>query len=592
MAKAMENGSRVFGWEDYTVFAAMLVVSALIGLYHGCRFGLKRKKKKDEPESGSPSDFLTGGGQMSVIPVALSMLASFLSSITLMGQPVEVYLYGPQMWLMGLASFVVVPVIGYIFVPFFRKMKVTSAYEYYGKRFNRKFQLFASSIFTVQMLLYLALVLYAPALALHQVTGINTEVVVVVMYVVCIFYTTVGGIKAVVWTDSFQIIVMYTAIVAVLIKGTFDVGGLDVVWSRNKDASRDVLFDFDFDPTRRYTFWSVFIGSAFLHFSVFGSNQLQIQRYLSVQSISAARKMLWINAFGWALVSVLTAYTGMLIFAKYFDCDPITNKDIKSPDQLFPLYVMDVLGEYKGFPGLFVAGIFSAGLSTVSTGMNSLAAIWYAELEGTQFKSNLSSKKAGLTVKALALIFGLSSFAMVFLVPFMGPLVAIAISLSGFFSGSLLGVFLLGIYVPFANAMGAFVGLVSGIGIVGWMTIGVQVSIEKGYYVYETLPLSTAGCPVANETFSALIQSSDQELALLPYRISFLWYSFLAILITFVVGVVVSLLSRLICSSSPHTVLFKPTQGYQGTAYAIGKENKSNVKCDSATIGVWVSEKL
>lgn len=167
---------------------------------------------------------------------------------------------------------------------------------------------------------------------------------------------------------------------------------------------------------------------------------------LTLCHVSTAFRMLWINAFGWAAVSIMTAYTGMLIFAKYFDCDPITNKDIKSPDQLFPLYVMDVLGEYKGFPGLFVAGIFSAGLryirlsrtalqihanisvsfSTVSTGMNSLAAIWYAELEGTQFKSNLSSKKAGLTVKALALIFGLSSFAMVFLVPYMGPLVAVS----------------------------------------------------------------------------------------------------------------------------------------------------------------------
>lgn len=72
--------------------------------------------------------------------------------------------------------------------------------------------------------------------------------------------------------------------------------------------------------------------------------------------------MLWINVFGWTLVALLTAYTGMLIFAKYYDCDPITTKEIKTPDQLFPLYVMEVLGEFRGFPGLFVAGIFSAGL--------------------------------------------------------------------------------------------------------------------------------------------------------------------------------------------------------------------------------------
>lgn len=72
--------------------------------------------------------------------------------------------------------------------------------------------------------------------------------------------------------------------------------------------------------------------------------------------------MILINVVGWTLVAILTAYTGMLIFAKFYDCDPITTKAIQSPDQLFPLYVMEVLGEYKGFPGLFVAGIFSAGL--------------------------------------------------------------------------------------------------------------------------------------------------------------------------------------------------------------------------------------
>lgn len=72
--------------------------------------------------------------------------------------------------------------------------------------------------------------------------------------------------------------------------------------------------------------------------------------------------MVWINSAGWTLVVLMTAYAGMLIFAKYEHCDPIGNKEIKTADQLFPLYVMDVLGEYKGFPGLFVAGIFSAGL--------------------------------------------------------------------------------------------------------------------------------------------------------------------------------------------------------------------------------------
>ncbi|KAK6619231.1 hypothetical protein RUM44_003613 [Polyplax serrata] len=559
---------KVFGWEDYTVFAGMLLVSALIGIYHGFEFrGSKQKKKRVKEtgsEHGSPNEFLMAGGKMSTLPVALSMLASFLSSITLMGQPAEVYLFGPGLWLMGLALLVAIPFLYYIFIPFFRKLNLTSAYEYFGKRFGRPFQFFASIFFTLQMLLFLALVLYAPALAMHQVTGINTVVVVVIMYFVVIFYTTIGGMKAVIWTDTFQILVLYTAVTAILIKGTIDVGGFGTVWSRNAENSRGNFFDFDFDMTKRYTFWSAFIGSAFLHLSVFGANQLQIQRYMTVQTVQAAKNMIWINAGGWTIVSLLTAYTGMLIFAKYYDCDPITTKEIKSPDQLFPLYVMDVLGEYKGFPGLFVAGIFSAGLSTVSTGVNSLAAIWFSELEGTTFKKNLKPKGAGLTVKILALVFGLSSFGLVFIVPYMGNLVPVAISLSSFFSGSFLGIFILGMFVPFSNVWGAFAGLTSGVGFVGWLAIGAQVAIDQGYKLVDPLPLKVDGCSPLNQTLALLpvAEKVAKEPAFVLYRISFLWYSFIAIVVTVVVGVIVSAATHYLFSSTPFCDL-RPTHSYQ-----------------------------
>lgn len=116
------------------------------------------------------------------------------------------------------------------------------------------------------------------------------------------------------------------------------------------------------DPTERYSVWSSFIGAAVLHMAVYGANQLQVQRYLTVSSIAQARQMLWINCAGWTVVVLLTVYAGMLIFAKYASCDPITAGLVTKADQLFPLFVMDSVGDLPGFPGLFVAGIFSAGL--------------------------------------------------------------------------------------------------------------------------------------------------------------------------------------------------------------------------------------
>ncbi|KAG8222829.1 hypothetical protein J437_LFUL005035, partial [Ladona fulva] len=393
---------RHFGWQDYAVFAGMLVVSAMIGIYHGfnwrqilCRWtgGFSRAPSKGGADGGqaesagggqSSGEFLMGNRSMSTVPVALSMLASFLSSITLMGQPAEVYLFGSQMWLFGLAAFFVVPIAGYIFVPLFHKLQVTSAYE--------------------------------------------------------------GGMKAVVWTDTFQVVILYGSMIAVLVKGTIDIGGISTVWERNEASGRNIFFNWNPDPTDRYSVWSVVLGVGCLHVGTYGANQLQVQRYLSVATVAQARTMLWINAAGWTLVSLLTVYAGMLIYAAYFDCDPLISQTVKKPDQLFPLFVMDSLGDFPGFPGLFVSGIFSAGLSTVSTGVNSLAAIWFTELTGSSaeaklckgsqsgsvpksalLKIRLSERASAIAVKALALGFGLFSYGVVFLVPYMGGLVPVSI---------------------------------------------------------------------------------------------------------------------------------------------------------------------
>ncbi|BES94716.1 solute carrier family 5 [Nesidiocoris tenuis] len=521
-----------FGIADYSVFGGMLLTSIVIGL----RMGAAKK--------GSAAQFLTGNGDISTIPVALSMLAGFLSSITLIGQPAEVYLYGAQQWLFGFATFLLIPIVGYYLIPFFRERNYFSAYQYFGERFNRRFQLLASFLFTIQMILYLALVLYAPALAMHEVTGMNTLMVVTVMYLVCLVYTILGGITAVIWTDSFQVIVIFISLIVILAKGTYDVGGIKVIWERNDHANRTNFFNFDLSPTERYTFWSSFIGSGFLHMSTYGGNQLQIQRYLSVRSNKEARKMLWINTIGWTVVVLLCVYAGLLMFAEYYECDPLTSHQIKTPDQVFPFYVMEKLYVYPGLPGLFISGIFSAGLSTVSTGVNSLAAIWFAELEGTKFRKNLTETQTGMTVKLLALLFGVLSYTLVFAVPYMGGLAPLAVSLSSIFAGSLLGIFILGTTFRMANTTGATVGLLSSVIFLGWICSGNSRANARGDIVHPPLPLSIEGCPAEMITPAKMV--SERETAFYLFRISYTWYCMIAILGTVIIGLIASYITDLI----------------------------------------------
>lgn len=558
---------RHFVIADYVVFGGMLLVSTCIGIYYGCQ--TCRRKPEDTKQKNVPAEFLIANGKLGTVPVALSMLASFLSSITLMGQPAEVYLYGSQLWLFGLSSFVVIPFVGYIMMPFFRSANYVSAYEYFGHRFSRRLQLLASCLFSVQMVLYLALVLYAPALAMQQVTGFNTILVVSVMYLVCIFYTTIGGMKAVVWTDTFQVLVLYTAMFAVLIKGTVDIGGFNVVWTRNTMFNRTDLFKWTWDPTERYSVLSSFVGSGFLHLAFYGANQLQVQRYLTVGSCAQARRMLWINTVGWTIVVLLTVYAGLLIFAKYSNCDPLLTGLVTTPDQLFPMYVMDTLNAYPGFPGLFLAGIFSAGLSTVSTGVNSLAAIWFAEMEGTALKERLIQKHAGITVKLLAFIFGVLSYLLVFVVPYLGGLAKITISLSGVFAGSLFGLFLLGMFMKRANTWGATAGLLTSVLTLTWMTVGSMYAARNGQLVDVPLPSSTEQCQ-SNTTLAGTTTDSDEaEPAFFVFRISYMWYCLLATSITVIVGASVS------CAAE--RLGLDDSNGYAATQQS---EDDANMKLD------------
>ena len=167
----------LFGWPDYLVFGSMLAVSAAIGVYYAC-VGGKQK---------STAEFLMAGRNMGTFPVAMSLIASFISAIALIGYPAEMYQFGTMYWLITLAFFLVMPATNYLYLPIFYRLQVTSAYEvetlikfsfkitsftiyfkYLELRFHKVVRCLGSATFTVQMCLYMAIVVYAPALALSE----------------------------------------------------------------------------------------------------------------------------------------------------------------------------------------------------------------------------------------------------------------------------------------------------------------------------------------------------------------------------------------------------------------------------------------
>uniref|UniRef100_A0A182IL05 Sodium/solute symporter n=1 Tax=Anopheles atroparvus TaxID=41427 RepID=A0A182IL05_ANOAO len=470
---------RRFAWPDYLVFVSMLMLCILIGVY----FGFVQRKPNTE------SEYLMGGRTMLVFPIALSLIASFISGITLLGLPTEVYSFGIQYVYVALGVTLMGFVMGFIYLPVFHKLNITSTYE----------------------IGYLPIVIYVPALAFNQVTGVNIHVITPIVCIVCVFYTCVGGLKAVVWTDVVQTFSMFGALVLVAVKGTIDLGGSDVVFRSAWNTGRLERPNFDINPTTRHTIWSQLIGGFVYWLQTNAVSQNMIQRYLSLPSVSAGRRALWIFVFGVCLLMSLCSYCGLLIYATYQNCDPLTTKLARAKDQLLPLFVMDILRDLPGLPGLFVAGVFSAALSSLSTCLNSMSAVILEDFVKPFVSKPLSQRTINWIMRSVVVGVGALCAALVFVVEKMGTVLQLTMSLEAITNGPLLKA---------------------------------QYWVATGTIVFPHKPMSVDGCTyefdrsLINATTTSVYTTDD----IFPlFRVSYMWYTFL--------GASVTILVSLICSA-------------------------------------------
>ncbi|KAM6425042.1 sodium-coupled monocarboxylate transporter 1 [Rhynochetos jubatus] len=526
---------------DYVVFAAMLVVSAVIGIYYAFAGGGQKTSK----------DFLMGGRSMSALPVALSLTASFMSAVTVLGTPAEIYRYGAIFCIFGITYGLVVLCSAEIFLPVFYRLGITSTYEYLELRFNKYLRLCGMVLFIIQTTLYTGIVIYAPALALNQVTGFDLWGAVVATGVVCTFYCTLGGLKAVVWTDVFQVGIMVAGFSSVIIRAVVVQEGIGRIVNDSYYGGRLNFWDFNPNPLQRHTFWTIVIGGTFTWTSIYGVNQSQVQRYIACKSRFHAKMSLYLNLVGlWAILACATL-CGLSLYSIYKDCDPWMAKQVSALDQLMPYLVLDILHDFPGVPGLFVASAYSGTLSTVSSSINALAAVTVEDLIRPNFRS-LSEKKLSWISMGMSLFYGGVCIAMAALASLLGALLQAALSIFGMVGGPLLGLFALGILFSFANGTGAFVGLVSGFVVSLWVGIGSQI--------YPPLPertkplyLSTAGCNISSGNFTStanplttIFNTPTAERPALAdnwYSLSYLYFSTLGTLSTVLVGVIISLLT-------------------------------------------------
>ncbi|GFR71134.1 sodium-coupled monocarboxylate transporter 1 [Elysia marginata] len=544
---------------DYILLGTMLCGSMAIGLY----FSLAGKRQRTKEE------YLLGGRRMTAIPVCLSLFATFQSAISLLGTPNEVYTYG-TMYIYDIISTTLSNLLAMVtVVPLIYPLKITSVNEYLGLRYDSAVvQVVGAVLGVLTSLSYMTIALLSPALALEPTVGIPLWLSIVIVGGVGTVYTTIGGIKSVIWADVFQTVFIFAGAFTVLAKGTMNVGGIEKVWDIGHATGRITLDEISFDPRVRHTVWGFTFGAMIYWYSSFYT-QVSVQRILSTRCIEDVRKVYIISIVLTAVYSSILVLTGLVLTA-YFHvtkCDPLAADFITNNNQLVPYFVLLTLRFIPGLSGLYIATIFSASLSTLSSGINALAANTVEDFISKILRNKSEAVMTTIT-KALVCFYGLTCIGLAYLAKeLQGPVTQMTFMAVGAVAGPLLGMFILGASFPQANYIGALVGCAAGVSISFGLAIGAfrfghptealppgptdncsQENITSLLTNYSILLTTQSTQAMPTESFittastSAESDSKLQDRQLSIFDVSYIWHPVLGVITTIAVGLLTSVI--------------------------------------------------
>jgi len=555
-------------WADYLIFVGFLVISLAIGIYHSLTGGRQK----------TVAEFIMGNRRLKVIPTAISLLVSFQSAILLLGMTAEMYCYGIQYVIFGLISVVLaVVVVERFIVPWLYPLKLVSIYDYLEKRYmSKSIRIFGASLAILNGVVFMGLVTYAPSAALEFATGLPLSASIPVMAVVSITYTALGGMRAVIWTDVFQFVTMVAGMVAICVKGLIVVGGITNVFRLAGEEGRLVWANLD--PRERHTVWGLLLGIGIAMIYSYGLTQPAFQRYSAVDKLSKARRLVLLNIPPLIITLAMADIIGLIVLAyySYIKCDPLVNKDIANPNQLLPYFVVTIFADSPGFAGLFLATLYGASLSTVSSVLSSSAANCWEDILNWKLNHLPEDRKTCIN-RLLVVLFGALTTAVAFLSASLpGPIIQVMMALVSSINGPLCAIFILGAVSKHANWKGTLLGGIVGVLMTLWLSIGSMtvshkhpplppVSVEQcslgnsnstlfefslNYTTYRPLDVldGMGSTNNWNQTTQILSISRSHVTQLRGlenfYAISYLWFTPFAVIITGLIGITASLIMR------------------------------------------------
>ena len=336
--------------------------------------------------------FFLGGRTIPWWAAACSGIATMVSAIGFIGAPSQAFASDWTYLQLRLAWPVAILIACVLFIPFFHRLEVFTAYEYLERRFDSRTRLLAAGEFILLKCAYTAVAIYSPALVVSEMTGLPATWVCLGIGVLTTAYTCVGGMRAVIWTDTVQFLVLLGGLLAALHYSVSSVeGGFAAIVGEGTAAGKFRFLDLSTSLETEFTVWGGLIGGTFFLLSQYVVDQAELQPFLTTSSVCGSRR---------ALVSTMafTSIYGLEVFsigtALYVHCSHQPSQGVfeMEPDRVFPMFILDTMP--AGLRGLLLAGIFAAAMSTVSSILNSLATVTVRDMLGPLARTSGSVRLA------------------------------------------------------------------------------------------------------------------------------------------------------------------------------------------------------
>jgi solute:Na+ symporter, SSS family len=456
---------------DWTVLSVYLAVMLGIG------FAVTGRQR-------STREYFTASQQIHWLPVALSVIATLFSGIAFVGHPARVYRDDAAMIAYPFSLLLATPVVVYVLLPFYRRLRVTTAYEYLEQRFGLNVRLLGSALFLGKRLLWMSLVAVAPSLALSSVTGLSVVTSILIIGVVSTIYTGMGGARAVIWTDAVQFVIFMVGqcLIIGLVAWRID-GGIPEL-CRVGFADHKAWASLDFDLAR-LTFWTALIACFFLSLSDLGADQVTVQRLISTKDEKTAARAMWFNAILKFPSMIILLGMGVALWAFYKQYPERLGLDPANYDKLVPYFVVHELP--PGISGLVIAAIFAAAMSSFSGGLNAMVTAYTVDWHERLGKGSSDDCQALRLAKWLTYILGGAITLTGIWIYLIGiqSIIDSSNKYLGFFGGALLGIFLLGALTRRAKALPTVLGGLLGVSVV--LALDAVRAVYHQTYVHEYL---------------------------------------------------------------------------------------------------------